>query len=966
MNRHGLLIVLLCVFGILSATGTLLWDACVPVVENDGLEYHGSGCQFEDGSTMIAWCKNVNGYRNIYVMRYDSAGQPVWTEPRIVNTDTSSQYGVSLKPLADGNIMLLWTRFVSYENWQSCVQIIDAQGSPVWEEPYLFGSGLEYAYFCIPDDEDGAYIVLNQGDMTGELIHLNNEGQPDWENGGLDLFGDMEFIENKPRACMDGNGGIIVAGMVYDRPQGDWYVGIQRVTPEGDTPWGDDGYILLQETENYDYVTVLRTGDNQFSLIHQLPCGDYDGIQIHRIDPDGQVLSQVSYDFGFSLDNGSSYTTDAVADQDGNIYIAWSETNYGYDRFSLEKITPDNQLPWDISIEGNSSVGNFRLSIAADGSLCHAWREGHLNICRVMMQRYDQDGNPQWETPGLAVAEGLDSFYGLNLFPIDDAMLVFWQEQREEVCDLCRQIFDTDGEPQLDENEIGIMRGYDFHPSNTRFADCDELPDRLAFTWFGPNWYFQTLGLDGAITAPYPGTLFFDNTENHGEVLAMEQIEDDYIIVWVYTENHGQTIHANRFDQAGNRLWQDDLIVYTNTDWFYPLLRVRMDVTDDEITIAWLQTAEYNYVLMAQKITGGQPAWTEPAVILDGLPFASYFIDIVDDYIIWNADGPQNRILRIDSDGSPYDGWDENGSVICSINDFRDTYVIDSSEHGLAFAWIDYYADYNTIYLQTISEDGAVGWEDGNPLHTDYRLYDPCIAFSEHTFFATWYTDGTLNDLYAMAFDMNGNPLWDEEHSAFGNIGGRICDIAPTPDGCLLVGSDDYSTENGRDIILQHIDFEGTLWDDLFYVCELPGGQWTPEIFPAQDNKYFITWEDYRNFVTYDSEIYAQLYRYEPLSTDDPTDIPAWEPDMKVYPNPFNPETTVRFSLPTDSNVDLKVYNVKGQLVRTLCDEVLPLGSHEITWDGTDNAKKCVSSGVYLIKLDIEGASYRKKVLLLK
>ncbi|MCP4707880.1 MAG: T9SS type A sorting domain-containing protein, partial [Planctomycetes bacterium] len=65
------------------------------------------------------------------------------------------------------------------------------------------------------------------------------------------------------------------------------------------------------------------------------------------------------------------------------------------------------------------------------------------------------------------------------------------------------------------------------------------------------------------------------------------------------------------------------------------------------------------------------------------------------------------------------------------------------------------------------------------------------------------------------------------------------------------------------------------------------------------------------------------------------------------YPNPFNPNTTIAFALPTAVGVKIKIYNVNGQLVKTLVDEVRPAGKYEVNWDGTDNHGRSVSSGLY-------------------
>ena len=85
------------------------------------------------------------------------------------------------------------------------------------------------------------------------------------------------------------------------------------------------------------------------------------------------------------------------------------------------------------------------------------------------------------------------------------------------------------------------------------------------------------------------------------------------------------------------------------------------------------------------------------------------------------------------------------------------------------------------------------------------------------------------------------------------------------------------------------------------------------------------------------------------------------------YPNPFNPTTTISFSIQNDSNIELTIYDFKGQKVKILVNRELTQGSHSIIWNGTDDFNKPVSSGIYFYKLNVNGKiDAVKKCLLLK
>lgn len=84
------------------------------------------------------------------------------------------------------------------------------------------------------------------------------------------------------------------------------------------------------------------------------------------------------------------------------------------------------------------------------------------------------------------------------------------------------------------------------------------------------------------------------------------------------------------------------------------------------------------------------------------------------------------------------------------------------------------------------------------------------------------------------------------------------------------------------------------------------------------------------------------------------------------FPNPFNPETVIPYSLPERTHVQLAVYDVRGARVRTLVDRELIGGRHLTRWDGRDDAGRAVASGVYLYQLSAGAQQMTRKLLLLR
>jgi len=94
--------------------------------------------------------------------------------------------------------------------------------------------------------------------------------------------------------------------------------------------------------------------------------------------------------------------------------------------------------------------------------------------------------------------------------------------------------------------------------------------------------------------------------------------------------------------------------------------------------------------------------------------------------------------------------------------------------------------------------------------------------------------------------------------------------------------------------------------------------------------------------------------------------IPVIPGVNSIYPNPFNPSTNIKYGVPSSGEVDLSIYNLKGQVVRTLVKESKSSGTYGAIWNGEDNHGDRVSSGIYIIKLSLGKQNWKSKLVLSK
>ena len=156
---------------------------------------------------------------------------------------------------------------------------------------------------------------------------------------------------------------------------------------------------------------------------------------------------------------------------------------------------------------------------------------------------------------------------------------------------------------------------------------------------------------------------------------------------------------------------------------------------------------------------------------------------------------------------------------------------------------------------------------------------------------------------------------------------------------------------------------DDTNWDGVFLAVggiqdEAAANDWIPADTPLPNTYPIAHWP-------YDQKR-VNLGTMMTAVTEQKGNTPDTYELGNAYPNPFNPETTIRFSLPWSVDVKIDVFNDQGQLVRTLVDETLNAGQFEVTWDGTDNAGHQVASGVYIYKINAPNLSLSKKVTFLK
>ncbi|MDP8233035.1 MAG: FlgD immunoglobulin-like domain containing protein [Candidatus Zophobacter franzmannii] len=114
-------------------------------------------------------------------------------------------------------------------------------------------------------------------------------------------------------------------------------------------------------------------------------------------------------------------------------------------------------------------------------------------------------------------------------------------------------------------------------------------------------------------------------------------------------------------------------------------------------------------------------------------------------------------------------------------------------------------------------------------------------------------------------------------------------------------------------------------------------------------------------FLAHSQSDILKLYSFTNNTPNSDSELPKFTlMTASNYPNPFNPTTTIEYNIPKSGDVEVSIYNLKGELVNNIISEFKIKGKHSVVWDGTDNSDIEVSSGIYFCKVE---SKYRRVIL---
>lgn len=433
----------------------------------------------------------------------------------------------------------------------------------------------------------------------------------------------------------------------------------------------------------------------------------------------------------------------------------------------------------------------------------------------------------------------------------------------------------------------------------------------------------------------------------------------------------GYDIYAQAVTSGGSLQWPADVAVCAASG--SQVLEVITTDTAGGAIIAWRDSRGASADVYAQRVSAtGTPLWTSDGVAVCTAAEQQNDISIVSDgqggaFLAWKD--PRNGFANNDifaqaltSSGAPR--WAADGVPVASLAlDQIEPSISYDGAFGLLVVWQDARngTDYD-IYAQRLKPDGTPRWAPNGVQVCDVDSSQSAplvVSDGARGAILAWTDNRSSNrwpDIYAQRVDSSGVSLWAANGVAVSSADSAQflkTMISDSAGGAILGWDDERGAGQDEDLYAQAISPVGAIrWNAAG--VKIGTGAGTRRLSTSAPDGYggaLFAWEDFRNGAT--SDVFG--LRVTSVGTGvEPSAAPKASARLLTpYPNPFNPHTTIEFTLGEPTRFTLSIHDVHGRLVRTLGSGEAQAGTRVFHWDGTRADGSACASGAYFAVLSL-------------
>lgn len=872
------------------------------------------------GGAIIAWESDMRGDPDIYAQRILANGTRAWAQRLAVTDHNGAQSGITADGDGQGNMILGWVDLRTNEQ--------DVFGAKVTRDGTLPWGGVGGIPICTaaerqtsakicPDLTTGGayYAWRDERTSTSDDLYMQRvsaNGTPLWQANGI-VLSDANEEQIGVRIAVSMNGGqqdgvitcwddLRVNGSISEiYGQKTNASGVHQWTPNGVKVCGDAEPFGGYTRDNSRLTSDLQGGALFIWEDTRNAVGqvtEYD-LYMSRVNAAGELACG---DCGQLIKDGPNQQQEAVLRTNGDgteVFIIYRDYYRGSSTLSVDRA---------------------RISDCV--------REGGREII------YGLDGDATNPT-------NIEMVHGIVAFAWEDNRgLGFGKQIYYQVIDTpyvypFADVIPPNGAPLAPDNS-GLTRYSQEQPwvcsdgANGFF--CSFIDNRAGTK----QVRLQRVGVGGGLLCDQAGAIVSASNVDQNTARIISDNQGGCYVVWAgYDEGFQLDVFALRMNSNCEPLWPEPVSLSNNDEDDDQLQGVSID-ENGCIAVVWQTGTFGNYDIWGAKLCAdGEVAWRR---VICGAPREQSESQVIYDgqggfYFAW-ADGrdeTQGKDIyanRFDANGNLAPSWTaENGRLVGNAaNDQKKPRLATDSQHNLYVVWEDFRSGNQLdIYGQKLSPAGARLWTDqvsGRPLSgstSNQSDLEMLVEWNDGIYMVWVDETSSYSDLYGVHIDAGGNiadPWWGNAQNPVGGVVNNEYQNQTAP--CL---AHDY---HGGTMV-GWVDWRSSGKEPLQNIW----GNWI--------NDYTVSVR----------ELPAPLPRDYMLTQN--------------FPNPFNPSTQFRFTVPATEAVKISVFNTLGQQVRTLVDEVMRAGTYEVYFDASE-----LSSGVYFYRLETPTFETVKKMQLIK
>ena len=936
-----------------------------------------------DNCAIVLWQDTDAGDSDIYAQKLNPSGASQWASPIMLVGGPGVQEAIACEKTSDNNFVLLYKSIDNDYVSNYWIQKFSSNGQRLWGEAgvrLLSGSADLLGVFVVPNASGGAYIVYrsiyNGREITGQ--HIDSYGNQLWPAGGITLFSYNNSII-LDGAVSDDEGGIIINVQKWVANQ--YLSEILRYSSSGTL-------VPLSPSAVFTggRYSILRTATNKFALWKR-DVESNNGITIFAIDNLGnQLISPVF----ISLNQSSNLDHVLKPTEDGGILLCYLSTSASERRFVIHRFNNNYEPMWGssgvhVNIAPSANWSEQALSLTPAGGVWLSWVETldypHFRV--VKTQYFSPDGVAQWGEQGTQLSDSLSFASSAQPIAVTNTCLFLWSDSRDDLLSLRRTAIGNNGAALMPSEGVPVISRL---AGQAHAIDTISLADKYLVLWMdsrnkGDNIYYQLCDTNMNPLLPSNGkSLIAPSYSNITDPIIRKLPDDSVAILYKLSSNIESACYLQRVDSYGNVMYAGNGILITDNN---AVQAFKMSVSGSDLYLGWIQGAAYYRTLMGQRIANGQAMWGENGKnMLAGYDYEWLNLMSLDDryYCFTNEiSSPTTSmitvfVLRVDENGNPELNWPNTGIVLAS-GIYSDIYFPTKSTmlgSDLIIVARNFMVGATTV--QRISPQANVVWpEPGVSLPDRTRIKD---IIADDDLYFLYQKEDNDNELRLQRLDASGNLLYGDSGSLIADnlLNSYDAKLLKFSSGAMASVWTSYSggMSGSRDVYIRHISSTGYA---LGIAPSILCNAWLEQAnvhAAAIGNSAQVAWEDARAGVwgceSYVNALYCTLVNGSLNSTDDALSPITNLPELHAnFPNPFNPETSISFSLPGNQTAALCVYNLKGQKVKTLIpNSLMAAGNHSVVWNGCDDSGKPVGSGVYFYTLETTDHKSTKKMLLMK